>query len=665
VAIRALTSLLVAVLLASSRLALACGGPWQADLRVAIAPRVDEAFCQLVSLDDIDHRVATGDHFVFLYPAVATAGDALTDLWLAAYEKEWGRDIADGSEPPKYRLAPQPGVFEAAVAARDWAQAKRVATAEVQQILDMPAPQADLHRVTFNRALEFLELAPFVSAIGDGPMQAFLSSGAVDDGSTVLVQAKAVRGMARDDATRLLEADPHQARAATLRFVVLTRALQQGIPNGWRGNPPLADETYKRLQALVDTWLAEFPSHPLADLVRLMKARLDYFHDDLEASFDVVLDVHARHPARALFELRYLVMQGYYPELATLMARRVPPEVLTGFVPAYLRSSTPDDWASLWALAAAHPGAAWATNLQERLLFAIGHSGDPLPAWFPSEARAPSELWGQLRLYLLVRHQRWDDAERQLAVLKPDPTLAPFVGAIRLARGDTWGAIRSGLPEDVRTYVIRVLLRDDELEKLAHTGDDWERAQAADALGVRRGFAGDWRAAAALVRAAQPERAQLWEQCGTLAADKSPAGLLRWARFLVEHRGQIFHPVSGEWYASFNTGWAWSKTMPSRPCGPDAPLRPDWSEAYEVGAISRFLLRNERLVALDQYVAYLEREKDPRARATALAEADDDYNHLVNFTVVHPHFWEEVASNGKAVRRLREIGRDVRRSTKR
>jgi hypothetical protein len=71
------------------------------------------------------------------------------------------------------------------------------------------------------------------------------------------------------------------------------------------------------------------------------------------------------------------------------------------------------------------------------------------------------------------------------------------------------------------------------------------------------------------------------------------------------------------------------------------------------------------LLALDTYVAYLERAKRGPDREAALHEVDGVYNHLVNFTMSRPHFWDEYLSHSDVVRRLRAVGRAVRAGSKR
>lgn len=652
----------------------ACGGPLSFDLTPSIDWQLEEALGKIDSVAT-DYDYYPRDEFLFLYPAVASAREKLGDLWLAAYAIPFGADPTASTGGIPFGHAPDPGALAAAIEARDWGRTERVARSLVEEILDMPAPQASLHTRVLNQAVEVIELAPFIADLGDERAYDFFTGRPSDDDRPLpraFEQAKAIRVMKRDDAARLLAEDPSQARAATLRFVVLAQAMRSDIANGWRADvaketPP---ETWSRLEGLADAWLADFPKHPLADLVRLMKERQYYLHDRLDEAFRLLVETYARHPARALFEIRFLARQGYDARIGELLEKQVPPEIVAGFVHPDLSSLGPGDWDRLWALAEAHRGAPWATNLEERLLWLVARDATaPLPASYPSDAAAPTELWGELRLYALVRRGRWDEAERQTTMVKSGPAVDVMRGRILLARGEVWGAMRLALDETAREYVIRVLLRDDELAELASAGTSWERHEATVALGVRKAFAGDWRGAAELVRATDAQRARLWDEAARLATDDSTAGRLRWARFLTQHRGKIFHAESGPWNRSLDRrrqvctypgGIPRWRELSDEARARMAPIRSEWTPEYEREAIARHLLRNELWLALGAYVDYLEGAKSGRERAAALREADDAYNHLVGIT-----FWHEYLSDSDVVHRLREIGHEVRAEPKR
>ena len=639
---------------------LACGGPAWIDLEPSIDWRVGESLGEITGLGDL-YEWSPRNQFLFLYPATLSSRGKLADLWFAAYGFGWHPDREEATGQEAFREMPDPAAFPMAIDARDWRRAERVARGHIERILDMPAPQADLHQGVFRQAIEFVELAPVIATVGDERAYDFLSGRPTDAPlPEVFERAKAIRLMSRNDATRLYEADPHQARAGTLRFVMLAEAMRRDIPNGWastiaKETPP---ETWKRLDDLATAWLADFPAHPLADLVRLMRERLYYFQQRFDDAMDVLVDVYARHPARALYEMRFLVKQGYHPRISRLLARDVPPEVITGFVASNYSYIDPDDWDWLWELAEVHPKEPWATNLQERLLrVAAGDQRAPLPARYPTAPSAPTQIWGQLRLYTLVLHERWDDAEQQLAMLKREHVTDLMLARIALARGQEYGAMRAALPEETRQFVIRVLMGDEELERLRSTGTTWERKEAVVALGVRRAAAGEWQAAADLVRRADARRAHLWSETARLGAGGSPAALLRRAAFLFHHREDVFYPESGPWYRSLSQRWA-TRLDPQVAKG--VPIRAEWTPQYEHDAIERHLLRNPAWLALQDAVAALDGLRDAGAKQTALREADAAYNRLINATAYGQHFWQTYLDDNAVVHRLREVGRDVR-----
>src|SRR5262252_3242873 len=91
--------------------------------------------------------------------------------------------------------------------------------------------------------------------------------------------------------------------------------MRTGIPDGWassiRDSVPAA--RWDELDKLHTEWLRRFASHPLADYVRLSRARLSYFKGDGARAWDELLAMYPRHRERVLGEMRYLVQQGALP----------------------------------------------------------------------------------------------------------------------------------------------------------------------------------------------------------------------------------------------------------------------------------------------------------------------------------------------------------------
>src|SRR4029077_9294802 len=110
----------------------------------------------------------------------------------------------------------------------------------------------------------------------------------------------------------------------------------------------------------------------------------------------------------------------------------------------------------------------------------------------------PSELWGEIRLVALVGARRWDDALAEARSLPQSRAVRKLLAHIELAQGHVWDAMVTGFDEPAMQYVIRVLMRDDELAPLAESAPEKLRAESIVSLGVRRAEAGDWRGAADL-----------------------------------------------------------------------------------------------------------------------------------------------------------------------
>ncbi|MFN8644015.1 MAG: hypothetical protein U0802_21040 [Candidatus Binatia bacterium] len=550
--------LLVATLAAllagpSAERAAACGGPAVADLAAYLVPLDTDALVSFPDQMDFTYR----DELLFLYPFRLALGDSFEPMWQMAYDWNW-----QPSGIPAVDLAP----FEAAVAAHHWPAAAAAANAVVTRILDLPRPVAQRHNDALRRAVEFLELVPFVGEAGDPRAAAyFLSWGGVpaevEQLPPTFRRAAAIRAMPRADAARVLAEDPTQARAASLRFVVIQLALREQIADGWSTIPA---DAAARIELAIDDWLRDYPQHPLRDLVALQRVRVRYFQQGggLEAVC-FLLDMYPRHQQRVLGELRYIFLNRSFVTVPLdVVENRQPPDplLLTAMIPGHT-SVGPADWPRLWRLSEAHADQPWAINLQERLLRAAGAMLD-LPDGYPNAPRSPTPLWGKLRLGELVRRGRWQDALRQAAVTPAGEGVAQLTATAHLALGQIADAVTTpDLPVDARRYLLDTLLSDAELRALLHGPF---AAAAAQTLGIRQAVAGDWAAAARTIAPFDAARAALWREAAQLSRDTSSVGRLRWARFLAARRGDLFRPTDTAWERSLGWSARWPRTTTPR-----------------------------------------------------------------------------------------------------
>lgn len=681
----------------------ACGGPAQVAVGGVLYPLDVSAICSPEDGYDVYYL----DQFLFLYPFRLTLGDSLESLWQSAYGSGWTppgtaagtsvisiKRFKDGTstegfgspaswsfddEPQlasvtfcqtNYRdcktitreswaFVPDMSPFTSAVQAHDWPAAKKAAAQVVEQFLDQPQSVAQARNDELKRAVEYLELEPFIGEIGDERASEYFFSTARPPAESELSptfrRALAIRYMPRADAGRVLAEDPRQARAASLRFVVLQQELREQIPNGWT---PMPEDAALRLDGMIDEWLKDYPDHPLRDLVVLLKVRVKYFQSrGGNAALEMLLDMYPRHLKRVLVEMRYiLVNRGAMLPLESLEKRSPPdPVLITALTPADVDLGA-TGWTRLWKLSESQPQAPWSVNLQERLLRAAG-AMSPLPEGFPAEAKAPTQLWGMLRLVALERNQQWQEALKQAAATPANEQVAQLAATAHLALGHVKeAALVEGLSPVEKDYLLQVLLSDAELQSLLRGGIG---ADAALSLGMRRAAAGEWAAAARDIEPFDAERAALWRTCAKLSSDRSPAGLLRWARFLKANYGRIFPETDTAWERSLSWDYALSgSTDPN--LAARRSVRSPWTLQYRHQAVERHLLQNEMWLALNAYAQVLVRApRSPEAPA-ALHEADECYNWLLNHCQNCSDFWQNFLDRQPAVEQLRKAGRKIR-----
>lgn len=631
---------------------------------------------------------------------VASANDAasraraerradLARLW--ARRGRWP-DRAAGDEGPA-RL--DDSALAAALRAGALDAAEREARALVRRAIEMPAAQAQVEQRVVRRAVELVELRPAIAASGGRPDGAALAryfAAATDAASataaagslppvvrassTLRARSRAELAALADEAAGATAAGAAvEARRPSLRFVALQERARAITPEGWPGDSAwdAAAGPFRALRREQDAWLAAHPAHPLADLVRFERVRAHRFAGDTARAWAALLAEYPRHPVRALAEMRHLLAVDVRPP-AALLARVDDPVLRSAFVlermgcASYCASGIGRyphaPWNAEWRRAEAARPAAWAVNLQERLLrvaLADSTSRAPLPEAFPTRAEAPTPLWGVLRAALLVRAERWPEAEAQAAVLPEGPVTAALGARLALRRTRWTEAItRPGLSEDAMRYWMRVLAPDSVVARVAASASGAARAEAARTRAGRLAAAGDWAGAAREAAAVDTALARRLARTAALADDRTAAGRLALARHLVAQQDSLLLGADERaWYRALD-GRLDQLADPRSPAAPVIRSPVPWTAADERAAIARHLrTQSELYLALRTYAEALPALPPAAARAAA-READVPYNALRNRNYESTGFWRAALARDPAVAALRRAGRGGR-----
>lgn len=628
--------LIVATLLVSQRAAWACGGSY------TFSPSLYPAATSLVT-DSYDGTDISP--FRFLDPV------RLADLYegrrLAQIAYDPGDEDAVSSPGP---AMPSLDAFDAAIARGDRAGATRAAARLADDILSLATPLAQGFALDLRRAVEYLEVEPSLSPSDATQLAAIFSGVPLEPAeiaqSTLLQGLFAVREAPFQQAAATLARFPDSPRRPSLELAVLRNRITSEIGNGWPGQiQDTSDATWDTLTGDHDAWIASYPHHPLVDLARLQKLRLLYLRGDGKAAWDLLLDIYGRHPGRALWEMRHLVLNGFAPAQSDL-DRVEDPLLAAALVPSPIEPS-PAQWTRLWKRSEpdASRGDAWAINLQERLLFQLANADNPeLPEGFPAETGKPTELWGQLRALILEQTGRTEDALRQARVLASatDADSASIAATALVQAGDIQSAVAlPALDQDTAVYLLQVKADDQILTAMSQQGS----ARAAEALALRRlGADGSWSEGARVLAAAAPKRAALWREAARRSQGRSPAQRLALAEWLLEHEGELFPPRPSE-------TWRGVKRLL------DTPLN-----SKEHARLVGWLLRGgEREWALEAYSLAL-KDLKPKSEAArkALREADALYNRLLNWDYALSESYERLLASTAAAKRIRHAGKLIR-----
>lgn len=649
----------------------ACGGPDSADLDLVLEPIAVRSGRWLYPWDGWENTAKPVTRFLY--------GFAVQDAPLyAALDRDLGRTV-EGAPEPAFAdpVAPSTAAFHAALGRGDLATAEAAARAMVEAVLDLPAPLAEPHGEELRLAVEFIELRPrLVGADKAGVAAWFSSTFAPMTLPTSLRAAAEVR----DAGVPKAPPSASNPRAASLRWRMLGQALHDGIPDGWTA-PEIAkaaaaagDPGFLHLHQQLDSWLRDYPSHPLADFVRLKKVRLAYLAGDADGAWALLVEMYPRHPARVANELRFLTMQGATPA-------HLPPGLPIEARVGLLNTHPLDDegWSDAWqqaerARAAEQP---WGLAVQEKLLVGlldqdaadagIATQRRPLPPGFPATATAPSATWAKARMLLMAARPAvaaTPDFFAQVALVDAsDPDLPAVLAHVALGRGDWLGAIRTpGLDPAAVQYLVRVLAPEDVVRQLVDDADAGIRWEARLGIASRElASTGDWARAARWLDPVDPERAALWRRLGAEARVQTPAGVLAYARDLRASAGAVF---VGNSYDDV----LWYRSLPyTRPPG-EWNAHPDFPALAEWPATEAWLKRSfATWYALGAYAHWLDMLPAGRPKGaayteamTVLAEADATYNVLVNYGSSAYYAWGSVLPTSEPARDIRRVGETLR-----
>ncbi|MEP7382972.1 MAG: hypothetical protein ABI910_14880 [Gemmatimonadota bacterium] len=660
-----------------------CGGPehYPVDAPLVTADAYVQA---LQSVDDFDFR--TRPELRFLYPFLAGARKGSSAMWMHSYADAAWNSFAALDTLAVFPMDELVSALWAAGRSGDAGTLEVAARALLAGSLDVPAVVADEYQPAVRRAVEALEVidasrSAVPSPAGDIPLSVDLVRRLYGRASLVEPQSLpswardvvAVRSLPRDSMEAYADAHAGAPREGSLRFVGLQLAMRHDIPDGWarETRDSVPPERWRTLAAQHDEWMRHFPSHPVAPWVRLSRLRLAYFAGDSTAAWDVALSLYADHPWRALDEMRFLLRQSMHPP--SLDDPRIDDTLR-----AALLGEVPLDaarWAREWGRAAvsAEP---WAASARDRLLWRAAGNRDGtlrLPATTIAASAQPlSPLSSALRLVALVRGGRVQEAmaevesldsrraretpDRQAESASIDSIVAPIRVQLLLAEHRWSDALHApGLAIEARQYLVRVMAPDSALVDVGRSSDPMLSVEARRTRAMRRAAAGEWRSGSALLPRSDSSRAVAWRSTQSLAADSSLTGRLAFARHMRANNGRLFWGNDKVWYRSLNWRLRAISDTTSSDFNPVLPWRAD----EEVQAIARHFRGGfEMYFAVRAYADFLARApRSDARRATALREADQTYNWLINWDNYNSTFWGEALEREGIGRTIRQAGR--------
>jgi hypothetical protein len=363
---------------------------------------------------------------------------------------------------------------------------------------------------------------------------------------------------------------------------------------------------------------------------------------------------------RVAWEMRHLLLSGRRPEHVAVTS--IKDSVLATALVAESSGLTPQQWTGLWKRSEQEPNAAWAVNLQERLfveairLAAIGTA----PKDLPGAPRQRSQRWAELHTAALLAAQRNAEALAQAALLDvKDDRVAAKLRAHAHMRQCAWVDVAEDaqhLGSESLRYVLEVLVDEAALRVLMQRSGDLG-ALAKHALSLRLLRADQWPAAAEVWKSNDSGEALAWRDAARLSADKTPAGRLAFAQWLLGSAGARIFPDATR---AYSRGLKLRLDALDTPTTP--PAAPVCGTLQERPALVAALLRGGRRErALECYAAVLPEllQSSKQARAT-LKSADALYNQLLSWDASSGSAYPKLMAASASAVALREAGKRLR-----
>ena len=552
---------------------------------------------------------------------------------------------------------PSRDAMNAAWARGDFDAATRAAQVVVGRVMALPASDDTLRNGALRMAVETIELAPLVARAATSAR-----------GAAFARLAMPMRAVPFDSMPAMLARDPNAPRRASMAFAGLRLMVRDGLPNASRADfgAQVPAARWDSLHAAHRAWLAAYPAHPYAGLVKFSQLRLFFLASQTDSAWQTVVRLYADYPARAAAEMRYMLVAGMLPPDTMLTDARVPVEVRVSLV-GNLRPSR-EAWIALMQMASQQRAAAWSTNLEERLLASLATdsvSAAPLPSGFPVWRAGATLLWRYLWAVNMLRAGRVDDAVVFTTVRTPERQDSSLAGEaamlsarIFMVRGEWSKAVQVSLLDAwTRRYVLRVLALDSVAMTLASSNNEAIAREARLVLATRAAQLGHWDDAAAQVRPVDVARAARYARIATLARDTmSNVGLQRFAQALAASNGQLFYEATRYFYR----GMLYRDYALSPERASDAWDLP-WTRADERQRMyTYFRTASERWLALRAYASYFARSGVTAAqRRTAVRDADRAYRGLLDTDPSRSGegFWADSLPRSAEAQAIRQAGR--------
>jgi len=626
-----------------------CGGPAVFNLSAPLVPIPEFASDLLYPYDG--YEAATDQRLRFLHGLSLADSAALTAVAALADARGYHTDTTATDNAPVSSDA-----LEEAIAADDLPTAEREARRIIDALLQMPAPMATNGQRALRRATELLDYAPTLRAAPSTPI-----------GRTLASSGAEVRHLQPTQFAPYATAHPLHPRIAVIRMRAMHAQMTARIPDGWLDEIRTAMPTsaWDSLHAEHARWIADFPAHPLAPLVQAERVRLWYLAGDRHAAWWALLTMYQTLPARAAYEMRFLLAAGFFPPEGTLTDVRVPAEIRASLIGTLVPSKA--EWGALWQLAQQRSSRRFGANLELRLLAATaldstmadGTLPRDFPAYRPEAELAWRQLWATSQL-------RAGHGREALRLAEPAHTDTTGISGRILARAHLQqrhfaaAALAPGLVPEARRYLLQVIVADSVLDAVRASADTGAQRDAALALSARRAARGDWGGGAAVLADIDPRRAARFRAAAVLAADTSITGTVAFARWLTQQKRTLLVAAEEDilWYRSVN----WQRRR--RPQDTEAAAQRGetdlpWTVAEEQPRIeAHFRATFEDWYALQLYRTYFARTtRQTPGRMAVVRDADAAYRRLVDYGTVDGLFWRDVLPTSPEAVAIRQAGR--------